>query len=75
MVGKAGTLFIVERNALHKFVNGKSGLEKFVEGAGSFRISSDGSHLLLKRQGVWSVVSTDAPPKPEDGRSNSIRSS
>lgn len=68
MVGKAGTLFVVERNALHKFVNGKSGLEKFVEGADSFRISSDGSHLLLKRQGVWSVVSTDALPKPEDGR-------
>ena len=68
IVGKAGTLFVVERSALHKFVNGKSGLEKFVEGADSFRISSDGGRLLLKRQGVWSVVSTDAPPKPEDGR-------
>jgi tricorn protease len=68
MVGKAGTLFVVERNALHKFVNGKSGLEKFVEGASSFRISSDGAHLLLQRQEVWSIASTDAPPKPEDGR-------
>ena len=68
MVGKAGTLFVIERNALHKFVNGKSGLEKFVEGAGSFLISSDGGHLVLRRQGVWSIVSTDAPPKPEDGR-------
>ena len=68
MGGKAGTLFIVEGANLHKFVNGKPALEKFVEGAGSFRISSDGGHLLLRRQGVWSMVSTDAPPKPEDGR-------
>ncbi|HEU4476965.1 MAG TPA: PDZ domain-containing protein, partial [Pyrinomonadaceae bacterium] len=68
MVGKAGTLFIVDRTTLHRFVNGKPALEKFVEGAGSFRISSDGGHLVLLRQGVWSRVSTDAPPKPEDGR-------
>ena len=68
MVGKAGTLFIVEGGTLHKFVNGKSTLEKFVEGAGNYRISSDGAHLALRRQGVWSIVSTDRPPKPEDGR-------
>ena len=68
MVGKAGTLFIVDRTTLHKFVNGKPTLEKFVEGAGTFRITSDGAHLVLRRQGVWSMVSTDAPPKPEDGR-------
>ena len=68
MVGKAGTLFIVEAAILHKFVNGKPGLEKFTEGAGSYLISSDGAHLVLRRQGAWSIVSTDAPPKPEDGR-------
>ena len=68
MVGKAGTLFIVEGAVLHKFVNGKRDLEKFVEGAGSYVISSDGAHLTLRRQGVWSIVSTDAPPKPDDGR-------
>lgn len=68
MVGKAGTLFIVEGNTLHKFVNGKPGLEKFVEGAGFYRISGDGGHLALRRQGIWSIVSTDTPPKPEEGR-------
>ena len=68
MVGKPGTLFIVDRSTLQKFVNGKRTAETFVEGAGSFRISSDGNHLVLQRQGVWSSVSADAPPKPEDGR-------
>ena len=68
MAGKAGTLFIVEGNTIHKFVNGKPALEKFVEGAGNYRISGDGAHLALRRQGVWSIVSTDTPPKPEEGR-------
>jgi tricorn protease len=68
MAGKAGTLFIVEGNILHKFVAGKPGLEKFVEGAGNYRINSDGSHLLFRRQGNWSVVSTDTPPKADEGR-------
>ena len=68
MVGKAGTLFIVEGGNLHKFVTGKPALEKFVEGAGFYGISSDGGHIALRRQGVWSIVSTDAPPKPEEGR-------
>jgi tricorn protease len=68
MAGKPGTLFIVERGTLHKFVNGKPGPEKFIEGAGNYRITSDGNHLALRRQGVWSIVSPDAPPKPDDGR-------
>jgi tricorn protease len=69
LVGKPGTLFIVEGGTLHKFVNGKRALEKFVEGAGNFRITADGVHLALRRQGVWSIVSTDTPPaKPEAGR-------
>lgn len=68
MAGKPGVLFIVEGGTLHKFVGGKAGLEKFVEGAGSYRVTGDGSRLLLRRQGNWAVVSTDAPPKPEDGR-------
>ena len=66
--GKPGALFIVEGGTLHKFVAGKSGLEKFVEAAGNFRITADGSRLALRRQGIWSIVSTDAPPKPEDGK-------
>lgn len=68
MAGKPGTLFIVEGATVHKFVTGRPGLEKFVEGAGVYRVSGDGSRLALRRQGVWSIVSTDSPPKPEDGR-------
>lgn len=68
MAGKVGTLFIVEGGTIHKFVNGRPALEKFVEGAGNYRITGDGAHLALRRQGVWSIVSTDAPPKPEEGR-------
>lgn len=68
MAGKPGTLFIVEGATLHKFVSGKAGLEKFAEAAGNYRITTDGSRLALRRQGVWSIVSTDTPPKPQDGR-------
>ena len=68
MAGKPGTLFIVEGATLHKFVAGKKDLEKFVEGAGLYRITDDGSRLAFRRQGVWSIVSTDAPPKPDEGR-------
>jgi len=68
MAGKPGALFIVEGGTLHRFVAGKAGLEKFVEGAGNYRITTDGNRLALRRQGVWSIVSTDSPPKPEDGK-------
>ncbi|HUQ31861.1 MAG TPA: PDZ domain-containing protein [Pyrinomonadaceae bacterium] len=68
MAGKPGVLFIVEGGTLHRFVSGKPGVEKFVEGAGLYRVTSDGSRLLLRRQGNWALVSTTAPPKPEDGR-------
>src|SRR4030095_13469339 len=60
--------FIVDRTTVFKFVLGKPDLEKFVEGAGLYRVTNDGSRLLLRRQGNWSIVSTDNPPKPEDGR-------
>lgn len=68
LAGKPGVLFIVEGGTLHKFVSGKPGLEKFVEGAGNFRMTGDGHLLAYRRQGIWAIVSTDAPPKPEDGR-------
>lgn len=68
MPGKPGTIFVVEGPTLHKFVAGRKGLEKFVEGAGNYRITNDGSRLAFRRQGVWSIVSTDAPPKAEEGR-------
>jgi tricorn protease len=66
--GKAGVLFIVEGGTIHKFTSGKPGLEKFVEGAGFYRITNDGSRLAFRRQGVWSIGSSEAPPKPEDGK-------
>lgn len=68
MAGKPGTLFIVEGAKLHKFVAGKRGLETFVEDAGNYRLTSDGSRLAFRRAGVWSIVSTDAPPKAGEGR-------
>jgi len=70
MAGRPGVLFIVEGATVHKFVIGRAGLEKFVEGAGLYRLTADGRHLLLRRQGNWAVVSTEiaTAPKPEDGR-------
>jgi tricorn protease len=68
MAGKPGTLFIVEGPTLHKFVSGRQASEKFVEGAGAYQITADGAHIALRRQGVWSIVSSDTPPKPEEGR-------
>lgn len=68
MAGKPGVLFIVEGATLHKFVHGKTILDKFVEGASNYRITNDGSRLLLRRQGTWAIVSTDSPPKAEDGQ-------
>lgn len=68
LAGKPGVLFIVEGGTLHKFVAGKPGVEKFAEGAGNYRITADGSKLALRRRGVWSIVSTDTPPKPDDGK-------
>lgn len=68
MAGKPGTLFIVEGSTLHKFVSGKPALEKFVESAGNYRITANGSWLAYRRQGTWSFVGTDSPPKADQGR-------
>jgi tricorn protease len=70
MAGKPCTLFIVEGPNLQRFVCGKVGLEKFVESAGNYRITTDGSRLAYRRQGIWSVVGTDSPPKADEGRLN-----
>lgn len=67
MAGKSGRIFIVEGGTLYRFAAGTEKPEKFAEGAGNYRISSDGSRLLLRRRGVWAAVSTDAPPKADDG--------
>ena len=68
MAGKPGVLFIVEGATLHKFVAGGKGLEKLVEGAGLYRITTDGSRLAFRRKGIWSIVSTDAPPKSDESQ-------
>jgi len=68
MAGRPGVLLIVEGATVHKFVIGRPGLEKFVEGAGFYRVTADGKFLALRRQGSWAIVSTDAPPKPDEGK-------
>jgi tricorn protease len=67
MAGAGGRLFIVEGGTLHRYTVGADKAEKFTEGAGTYRISNDGSRLLLRRRGVWALVSTDAPPKANEG--------
>ncbi|HEY0319356.1 MAG TPA: PDZ domain-containing protein [Pyrinomonadaceae bacterium] len=67
MAGKSGQVFIVEGGNLYRYSAGTEKPEKFTEGAGNYRISGDGSRLLLRRRGVWAIVPTDAPPKADDG--------
>ncbi|HMF55284.1 MAG TPA: PDZ domain-containing protein [Pyrinomonadaceae bacterium] len=66
MAGKPGVLFVVDGPVLYRFVTGTQKPEKFIEGAGTYRISTDGSRLLLRRSGRWAVVSADAPPSSGD---------
>jgi tricorn protease len=73
MAGKAGTLFAFEvgnqnPNVVHKLdiVNRKS--EKFIEGAGGFTLSDDASKALYPKAGNYFIVSTDAVPKPDEGK-------
>jgi tricorn protease len=68
MAGRPGALLIVEGGTVHKFVIGRPGLEKFVEGAGFYRVTADGKFLALRRQGNWVIVSTDATPKLDEGK-------
>ena len=73
--GPTGTVFIAERIAnqpgmtVHKFEMSKRRAEDFATGVGQLAASSDGHKLLIQslpsRQ--WSIVSTDAPPKPGQG--------
>jgi tricorn protease len=67
MAGSNGRLFIQEGGTLYRYTVGTEKPEKFVEGAGNYRMSADGSRLLLRRRGVWALVSTDAPPKTDEG--------
>lgn len=42
--------------------------DKFVEGVAIAAISDDGSRLAYQRRNNWAVVSTDAQPKPDEGK-------
>ncbi|MDT5063806.1 MAG: tricorn protease [Acidobacteriota bacterium] len=41
---------------------------KLVEDIGGYEISGDGKHLLYVKERNWFLVSTDAPPKPDEGK-------
>lgn len=43
-------------------------LEKLVEGIGGFEVSRDGSRLLFAKAGGWFLVSSNAAPKPDEGK-------
>jgi len=72
--GASGILFVSERiplqpgTTLHRYDVAKRKAEVFMTGAQRFAASGDGKKLLVQSQGQWSVVGTDAPPKPGDGR-------
>ncbi|HEU0184493.1 MAG TPA: S41 family peptidase [Blastocatellia bacterium] len=42
--------------------------EKLVENIGGFEITADGAKLLYDKNNSWHLVSTDAAPKPDEGR-------
>lgn len=71
--GKPGVLFVQEASStgppiLHKLDLNTRRPEKFIEGVGGFVISADGGKLMYSARGSYAIVSTDAPPKPGDGR-------
>jgi tricorn protease len=70
--GKSGVLFVLEAgnqspNILHKLDVATRKADKFIEGVNGFVVSDDGSKLLYGG-GNYAIVSTEAPPKPGDGR-------
>jgi tricorn protease len=79
--GKPGVLFLFEvsfasavsgeeppTRTLHRFDLATRKFEKFVEDTGGFTISFDGGKALYQKGPNWAIVSTDVPPKAEDGR-------
>jgi tricorn protease len=72
--GASGIVFLAEQIplqpgvTLHKYELSKRKADVFLAGVARFSLSGDGKKLLLQAAGQWSVVSTDAPPKPGDGR-------
>ncbi len=71
--GKPGIVFVHETTSsspptLHKLDLMNRRPEKFLEGLNAFVVSADGSKLLYESRGSYAIVSTDAPPKPNDGK-------
>lgn len=71
--GKAGILFALEAgvngpNIIHKLDLATRKAEKFLEGSNGFVVSNDGGRLMNAAGGGYAVISTDAPPKPNEGR-------
>ncbi|MCI0390722.1 MAG: PDZ domain-containing protein [Acidobacteria bacterium] len=84
VAGKPGIMFMMDRDLknavsgigpieqrLYKFDLSEKKAEKIAEGIDNFLVSSDGSKLLLAKNGEWVIASTDAPIKPGNtGRFN-----
>lgn len=71
--GKPGVIFVQEASStgpptLHKLDLNNRRPEKFLEGVGGFVVSADGSKLIYNARGSFAIVSTEAPPKPGEGR-------
>ncbi|HTL05235.1 MAG TPA: PDZ domain-containing protein [Gemmatimonadales bacterium] len=72
--GAGGVVFLAERiplqpgMTLHKYEMSKRRAEVFLAGVTRFAISADGKKALVQSGGQWSVVGTEATPRPGDGR-------
>lgn len=71
--GKPGIVFVQEAGgasppSLHKLDINTRRPEKFLEGVSGVAVSADGSKLLWESRGSFAIVSTDAPPKPNEGK-------
>lgn len=73
--GKPGIVFVQEAGtngppSLHKLDINTRRPEKFIEGISNAVVSADGSKLLWEARGSYAIVSTDAPPKPNEAKLN-----
>jgi len=72
--GAAGVVFLAERiplqpgATLHKYEMSKRKADVFLAGVTRFALSADGKKLLVQSAGQWSVVGSEAAPRPGDGR-------
>jgi tricorn protease len=77
VAGKAGTLFLLEREPfpgstwvgqnLYRFDLATRKTEKLLEGIGRFALSSNGEMMLYRQGDRWAIVGTSQAPKPDEG--------